>query len=460
MLFWQLRARMPWSRWVMALVLVGLLGSGALAGDVDEDEDDIEVTEPADNRELQSQASTHKQVATISAASEAGSALKAFGLCPDGKILALVQVGLPRADDDDDDESPSLLSLIFGGKKKPADPPQAVEVPAPGARVRIFDTRGKQVAQWPVDFMAEAMSLGPDGRLYLAGSGRIARYDLEGRQLAVADTPQTARIEQDREALREAAEAQIKEQAEAFDESIQQFSDQRDELAKQDKDKLTAQERQQLATFEQIIAQYKKMQDQQESNVDEVVAGIVSRLKRINALAVNEREIFLTCGQTKGYGYGVWRMNLDFSEPECIITGLSGCCGQMDVCCHGDELWVAENSRHRVVQYNRAGKRLSAFGKRDRDGLGAAFGGCCNPMNLCFDSAGDLLVAESNGQVKHFTPAGNFVGLVGVARVKPGCKNSAVATTPDGDRIYYIDVEKSQIVVLARSEKPSKTVGN
>ena len=326
--------------------------------------------------------------------------------------------------------------------------------------MRIFDRQGKQISEWPVEFMAEAMALAPDGHLYLAGSGRIARYDLDGQQLAIADTPQTALIEQDRDALREAAEAEIKEQAEANENAIKQIKDQRDELAKKGKAKLTAEERQELASLDEFIQQFKQDVAGGQADVETTVAGIVSRLKRINASAVEqERSVrFLTCGQSKGYGYGVWRMNLDFSQPKCIITGLSGCCGQMDVCCQGDELWVAENSRHRVVRYNRDGKRLSAFGKRDRDGIGAGFGGCCNPMNLCFDSAGDLLVAESDGQVKHFTPAGKFVGLVGVAQVRPGCKNSAIATSADGEKIYYIDVQKSQIVVLARDEKLSKSV--
>ena len=85
---------------------------------------------------------------------------------------------------------------------------------------------------------------------------------------------------------------------------------------------------------------------------------------------------------------------------------------------------MAENSRHRVVRYDRDGKSSAAFGKRDRDGVGAGFGGCCNPMNLCFDSAGDLLVAESDGKVKHFTPAGKYVGLVGVARRQTGLQET------------------------------------
>jgi sugar lactone lactonase YvrE len=116
----------------------------------------------------------------------------------------------------------------------------------------------------------------------------------------------------------------------------------------------------------------------------------------------------------------------------------------------GDEVYVAENSRHRVVRYDSEGKKLTAFGKRDREGLGEGFGGCCNPMNLCFTSEGNLLVSESNGIVKRFTPDGKYLDMVGTAGVPEGCKNSAVGVSSNGDYVFYINVRNSQIVVLER----------
>jgi sugar lactone lactonase YvrE len=128
----------------------------------------------------------------------------------------------------------------------------------------------------------------------------------------------------------------------------------------------------------------------------------------------------------------------------------------MDVQCQNGELYVCENSRHRVVRYDRDGKQIAQFGKRDREGEGENFGSCCNPMNLCFNKDGNLYVSESNGAVKHFTPKGEFLGIVGVANVQPGCKNSCVGVTANDDRLFYIDIEKSQIIILARTE-PSET---
>ena len=100
---------------------------------------------------------------------------------------------------------------------------------------------------------------------------------------------------------------------------------------------------------------------------------------------------------SKGYGYAVWRTDQAFANPKQIVKGLSGCCGQMDIQAVGDDVFVAENSRHRIVRYNRDGEEVGKFGKTDREGLGEGFGGCCNPMNLCFTVDGGLLAAECGG---------------------------------------------------------------
>src|SRR4029079_17367640 len=91
--------------------------------------------------------------------------------------------------------------------------------------------------------------------------------------------------------------------------------------------------------------------------------------------------VYTTTRASKGYGYRVWRTDLEFNNPQQIVDGLSGCCGQMDVQCCADELVVAESSRYRVVRYDSDGKKLDAWGKSQRDGVGEGFSGCCNPMN-------------------------------------------------------------------------------
>ncbi len=86
-----------------------------------------------------------------------------------------------------------------------------------------------------------------------------------------------------------------------------------------------------------------------------------------------------------------------------IVDGLSGCCGQMDIQCCGDEIVVAENSRKRVVRYDSDGKEIASWGKASRDAEMEAetFGSCCNPMNT--RPVGDkLYVSDSDGRVRQF----------------------------------------------------------
>jgi hypothetical protein len=122
----------------------------------------------------------------------------------------------------------------------------------------------------------------------------------------------------------------------------------------------------------------------------------------------------------------------------------------MDVQAHGDDVWVAENSRHSVVHYSKEGKKLGQFGSRERESSGASFGGCCNPMNLCFLPDGNLLTSESEGKVKCFTPEGKYVGLAGSVAVSGGCKNVAIGSSHDGKYIYFYDLGGSQIIILAK----------
>jgi hypothetical protein len=207
----------------------------------------------------------------------------------------------------------------------------------------------------------------------------------------------------------------------------------------------------------QILKSYKEQTDRLEKQtVEQTLDQVLARAKRTHAIAASDKDVFVTCSALTGYGFAVWRTDEKFGEPKQIVKSLSGCCGQMDVQCHGGELYVCENSRHRVVRMDREGKELSHFGKRDREGEGENFGSCCNPMNLCFNKQGDLYVSESNGVVKHFTPSGKYLGIVGIAAVQAGCKNSCVGVTADDSRLFYIDAQKSQIIVLAREEKVSK----
>jgi sugar lactone lactonase YvrE len=159
------------------------------------------------------------------------------------------------------------------------------------------------------------------------------------------------------------------------------------------------------------------------------------------------------CGETKGYGFALWRMDLTFGSPKKVLSQLSGCCGQMDVQVQGDKIYVAENTRHRVAIFDRDGKAAGAFGGKGRESKGAEFGGCCNPMNCRITSDGDVYTAESEGIVKKFNAKGEFVAHIGTVKLTGGCKNVAVAASPQGDKVYFCDLPGSRFLVLEQSTK-------
>lgn len=378
---------------------------------------------------------THEQVRLIQPAKdEPGLMLKSFCLRSDGKLVTLLDGGAP----------------VWGAV--PAPNQNANAKPA-GCEVRIVDGDGNVLQSFPVDFSGHSVNVGPDGNIYVGGNGVVAKYDADGKQLLRADAPNMTADSQSEEALRRRAIETVAEQKSVYSDAIANLEKQKQELAGKSDEELTDEQREIKPNIDSLIEAYKQAMAQQqeptEERIKQIMEQLASRQKTINAIAANDKYVFVTCSAPKGYGYVVWRTDLDFKNPVMTVEGLRGCCGQMDVQCCGEELVVAENSRHRVVRFDADGKEVLSFGKRSRDGIGEGFGHCCNPMNTRL--VGDkLYVAESDGSVKLFSQEGAFLALIGKANVQPGCKSSIVAATPDGERVYYFDVQKSGICVLER----------
>ena len=128
---------------------------------------------------------------------------------------------------------------------------------------------------------------------------------------------------------------------------VKDFEKQFTELKKKDEDKLTKQEKQTLKQQEAMVNSYKRMLDQsKKKKAEDYINAITSRLRIINALAVSDKDLYVACGEMKGYGYAVWRMDRNLERSEASDVGIGGCCGQMDIQCCGDDLVVAENSEH------------------------------------------------------------------------------------------------------------------
>jgi len=160
------------------------------------------------------------------------------------------------------------------------------------------------------------------------------------------------------------------------------------------------------------------------------------------------------------------RLDTDLANAKTIATGLRGCCQRLDLVGKDGVLYVAENTRHRVVRYNREGEVLSQWGRQDRTEIDG-FGSCCNPMNLCIGPGGVLYTAESGlGRIKRHNLDGEFlsvVGYVGVDRFQSAgqlaasCSNIAVAVNKDGSRVYVQDFKNNVIRVLTGPPAPKES---
>ena len=182
---------------------------------------------------------------------------------------------------------------------------------------------------------------------------------------------------------------------------------------------------------------------------------------RPSGITATENDVFMCMGS--GWSLrsrsSIARFDRDLNQPVTIAEDLRGCCQRLDIVAKDDLLYVAENTRYRVLRCDRQGKILSKWGNRDRKNI-EGFGSCCNPMNLCFGPEGQLYTAESGlGRIKRYSPDGKFLDLVGYAgverfnragRLAASCSNITIAVNKDASRIYVLDFKENIIRVLAR----------
>ncbi|HMP60199.1 MAG TPA: hypothetical protein PKD86_12685, partial [Gemmatales bacterium] len=370
---------------------------------------------------------THEQARIIAVKGTlAANRLQTLCVLPTGEVAALV--GLPR----------------YGA------PTADVK-----SEVHLYKADGTKVKEWTVSFPAQSINTSPEGTVFVAGSGKIAEFEAGGSLLREVELAHVAEALKDAQGLRQRAEQQLEAERKSLEAMTEQFKKQQADLEAKG-DKLTAQEKAQLQMVKANLKSFQEpLEEMKKRTVDSVVRSLTVRLSTVNAVAVTEQDVFVATGEVKGFGYSVWRMNRQFKEPKQILSGLGGCCGQMDIQAGGGAVFVAENTRHRVGKYDRDGKRLASFGKRGRDGDPECFGSCCNPMNTRLLADGTLLTAESEGYVKRFSADGTYLGNVGTAKLQGGCKNVAVAAAPDGDVIYFCDQPGSRIIVLTKKSGSS-----
>jgi len=159
-------------------------------------------------------------------------------------------------------------------------------------------------------------------------------------------------------------------------------------------------------------------------------------------VAITAKDVFVSVQQRTGYS--IYRLDEKLQNATEIVKGLRGCCGQMSFTSNGDDIYIAANCDFLVKKYDRNGKLLSSFGKRD-DGTTQSFKGCCEPKNVCFDTAGNIYTAESMScSVKKFTADGKYINFIGAVSDINSCVRVTIACAKDR-RMFILDTERNII---------------
>lgn len=365
---------------------------------------------------------THQEVAIIEVKNTPGCALNTFCVAPDGNIVAAVGT--------------QSFYAQRGGKSKSAEP-----------SIRIYSPEGKLLKTWNLEIEPQAINHGPNGSLYVAGYGQLIKLDANGKQVGSWDTPNAAAIKKDAKATKAKIIASLQKSLDSIRKMVKTSEDGIKEL--EEKKELSDSDKRQLSLFKARKRSYENYLKTAGENLEERAESSLKQKMGVTGMAVSRRDVFVACPAIEGYGYEVWRADLNFKNPKRIITELRGCCGNCDIQCYGDDVYVAENARHRVGRYTREGKSVLNFGKRNRTGV-EGFGSCCNPMNIRFGAGGELYTSESTvGRIKRYNTDGELVSVVGQAKIVPGCKHVAIGVNKEGDRLYMLDITRSRIVVMA-----------
>jgi len=336
--------------------------------------------------------------------------------------------------------------------------------------IRVFDKTGKRLAKWPLPVLPEAVNTSADGSVLIAGQGRLLKLDAAGKVLLDRPAPQVtgvvnaaAGVQQQSGGINTATSKAARTQASKLKTFRQRLADlqKRESLVRARPASSTDEQKEKTQELELVA----RLQRSVKNNIEAIEAPMqqsqaaasaqtqqadanASQLK-VASLSATSKDVFVACASTIGRGFDIWRTNHEFDKGQKIVEGLSGCCGQMDVQASDEGVFVAENTRHKVRRFNRNGQGVNEWGSHDRVG-GLGFGGCCNPMNVAIGPTQSVYTAESgSGRIQRFHPNGSFIELVGQVELVPGCKKVAIAVSPNGERVYMLDITRNHIVVMA-----------
>ncbi len=374
-------------------------------------------------------------------------------LCEDAKVATHKQAYIIKPEVEGRKITLETFSLGPRGNLWMACRSTAANGTDPQGLIMVYDPSGLLFDKFPLPFVPQALNFSPKDRLYVSGSGKVARVALNGVVEVEIDAPNIGNREELIAKTRKDAEEKATKLKESLIAQKEKIEEQIAKLKEAPEDETEKDKTRRELRLKVLEAQLKSQSPDRIVVRPPTDAQILQRLMNSTAIAATDNEVYVACSEQVGYGYGVWRLSPDLTVEAKVLDEGRGCCGQFDIQTDGEHLVLAENTKFEVGIYDRNGKRLSGFGKRASDSQDG-FGSCCNPMNVRCRSDGEILTAESSiGHIKRYSRDGKLLGFVGTAKVAGGCKHVAIGFDPDRNIYYMMHEDLSHVAALVLKEE-------
>jgi hypothetical protein len=318
----------------------------------------------------------------------------------------------------------------------------------------VYDVEGAFQRSISLSFVPTAIDFATSGgvveSVFAAGSGKVAKLSRDGAEIKTIDAPNLENREEALAAMRAEAGEKAEELLTGIKKQAERIANKIAELESAPEDETEEQQSRRQRRLKVLLQQANQIQltiDSVSSGEAAVSEKSLGRLEYATSLAVSEQFVFVSLPVVTGYGYDVWRLDHELSQPKKVLERGRGCCGQFDIHTDGKQLVVAENCNFQVAYYDSDGQPVKSFGERlteDTDG----FGSCCNPMNVCCQGD-EVLTAESSiGHIRRFTSDGKLLAYIGTAPIGGGCKHVALAHDRISDRYFMFNQDRKCISVL------------
>ncbi|MCA9258505.1 MAG: hypothetical protein KDA61_04865, partial [Planctomycetales bacterium] len=251
--------------------------------------------------------------------------------------------------------------------------------------IRVFNPDGAMVREISLPVAPEAINLDADGMILVAGDGELLRLRADGEIVTQVEAPHVAQLAESRSMVRDEVLKQREQQKQmlpmmeqSYDRAMEQLDKQietivsrqgevrqqvadamiDERLARESGDERAAAQsaavirkvaksqtrdvkrletlRSTRESYENALAQLREQfgpaQDDElsEEQLERLIDSAIKSKQTVASISGAGDAVFVACRSIEGYGYDVWRVSADLASGEQIVSGLSGCCGQMD----------------------------------------------------------------------------------------------------------------------------------